>query len=213
MPRQPTCTKTNGAESAGRVESESPHVGWGGVGGKGSSARSREHIYSAAEGTGGPAQRALLLTARATVHRLLDAADDLPNAAVDGYVSNGQRLPLDAVGEDHVLRGFRQVCGDHRISHGLEDRVGDGPVEAHLPCPFQHRVPLPTAVRSRASPDRLGTARHGTARHGTARHGVAVALTSPPPNMKSSVTIRYSFSATSGTKPYDGYGSTCSHSR
>ena len=154
---QPTCNKTNGAGSAGRVESESARVGWGGLGGKGSSARGLS-TNSAAEGTGGPAQRALLLTTRATVHRLLDAADDLPNAAVDGYFGNGQRLPLDEVGEDHVLRGLRQVCGDHRISHGLEDRVGDGPVEAHLPRPFQHRVPLPTAVRSRASLDRHGTA-------------------------------------------------------
>jgi hypothetical protein len=62
---------------------------------------------SAAEATGGPAQRALLLTARATVHRLVDAADDLPNAAVDGYFGRGQRLPLHEVGEEHVLRGLR----------------------------------------------------------------------------------------------------------
>ena len=57
---------------------------------------------SAAEATGGPAQRALLRTARATVHRLLDAADDLPNAAVEAYVNSGQRLPLEEVGEDNV---------------------------------------------------------------------------------------------------------------
>jgi hypothetical protein len=31
--------QTNGAGSAGRVESEPPHVGWGGLVGKGSSAR------------------------------------------------------------------------------------------------------------------------------------------------------------------------------
>ena len=110
MPMQPTCNKTNGAGSAGRVESESARVGWGGLGGKGSSARGLS-TNSAAEGTGGPAQRALLLTARATVHRLVDAADDLPNEAFETYVCSerGQRLPLDIVGEEHVLRGLRQV--------------------------------------------------------------------------------------------------------
>jgi hypothetical protein len=97
----------------------------GSLGRKGSSVRGLS-TNGAAEGTGGPAQCALLLTARATVHRLVDAADDLPNAAVDGYFGSGQRLPLDMVGEEHVLRGFRQVCGDRRVSHGLEERVGDG---------------------------------------------------------------------------------------
>jgi hypothetical protein len=166
VPMQPTCSKTNGAGSAGRVESEPPHVGWGGRGGpwwERLVGAGVSRTNSAAGGTGGPAQPALLITARATVHRLVDAADDLPNAAEDACACSGNfhRLPLDEVGEDHVLRGFRQVCGDRRVSEGLEDHVGHGPVEAHLPRPFQHRVPLPTAMRSRASPDR--SARHGTA--------------------------------------------------
>ena len=101
MPMQPTCTKTNGAGSAGRVESEPPHVGWGKpwwerLVGAGLSTN------GAAEATGGPAQRALLLTARATLHRLVDAADDLPNAAVKAYFGSRQRLPLEEVGEDNV---------------------------------------------------------------------------------------------------------------
>jgi hypothetical protein len=51
-----------------------------------------------------PAQQALLLTARATAHRLLDAAEDLPNAAFEAYVStgSGQCLALKVVCEDHV---------------------------------------------------------------------------------------------------------------
>jgi hypothetical protein len=208
VPMQPTCTKRTALEVPAALRVSRLMLAGGSLGGKGSSARGLS-TNSAVEGTGGPAQRALLLAACATVRRLVDAADDLPNAAFEAcvYTGSGQRLPLHEVGEEHVLRGFRQVCGNRRVSHGLEDRsVGDGPVEAHLPRPFQHRVPLPTMVRSRASPGRL-------ARHGMARHGVAVALTSPPPNMKLSVTIRYSFSATSGIKSSDGYCVTCSRSR
>jgi hypothetical protein len=161
VPMQPTCIKTNGAGSAGRVESEPPHVGSGGLCWQRLLGAGVSRTNSAAEGTGGPAQPALLITARATVHRLVDAADDLPNAAVEACVCtrSGQRLPLHEVGEDHVLRGFRQVCSDRRVSHGLEDRVGDRPVEADRPRPLQHRVPLPTTVRARI--DRHGTARRG----------------------------------------------------
>jgi len=41
----------------------------------------------------------------------------------------------------------------------------------------------------------------------------ALALTSPPPSRKSSVTSRYSFSATSGVVSRDGYCPTCARTR
>jgi hypothetical protein len=101
VPMQPTCTKRTALEVTAASRASRLMLAGGSLGGKGSSARGLS-TNSAAEGTGGPAQRALLLTTRATVHRLLDAADDLPNAAVEAYFGSGQRLPLEEVGEDNV---------------------------------------------------------------------------------------------------------------
>ncbi len=165
MPMQPTCTKTNGAGSAGRVESEPPHVGWRGLAGKGSSARAP---------IARPAGRADLPNAHCCLQHALLSIDSSTLPMIFRMRPSRPTSVLEAVNACRCMKLARtmSIVGPVRFAAIIASRMGlktaleTGQSRRTSLAPFSIVYPCQRRCDpGRARIDRIGTARRGGSAH------------------------------------------------